>query len=286
MADKRELKSIHIFMCDQKTTRLVCTTLEQNLPSRLELCDGSLPINWPQGELGVLYVTDVPEWAGLLVAAGCPVLVYVHEENKATTFPGIQYVIEGFEETDEIYFQKVFYRLTGQPWHILDTARCMVRETVAEDLDAFYAIYMEPSITKYMENLNQDKRVQKGYLEDYAKKIYGFLGFGMWTVLLRETGEIIGRAGLDIREGFKEPELGFVIGLPWQRRGLAEEVCRAIITYGFQELGLESIRSIVDPDNLPSVELCSKLGDPFQEDVVLKGKTYTCFQFFHELPLI
>ena len=36
------------------------------------------------------------------------------------------------------------------------------------------------------------------------------------------------------REGFAEPELGFIIGVGWQRRGYGEEVCRAIMKYGLQ----------------------------------------------------
>lgn len=273
-------------MRDQETTTLVRTALEQKLTSGIELCPGSLPLEWPKSEPGVLYLADVPEWARLLVVAGCPVLVYIHEDNKTASFPGIQYVVEGFEEVDDNYFQKVFYRLTGQPWHILNTDRCTVRETVVEDVDAFYTIYKEPSITQYMENLNQDREELKKYLKDYSDKIYGLYGFGMWTVLLRETGEIIGRAGLDVREGFEDPELGFVIGLPWQQKGLAYEVCSAILKYGFEELGFESIQSIVDPNNHSSIELCTKLGFKFHENIVLNGTPYTHFQLFHQLPLI
>ena len=49
----------------------------------------------------------------------------------------------------------------------------------------------------------------------------------MWIVCDRNTGELIGRAGVEHREELGgELELGYAIGVPWQRQGYATEVCR------------------------------------------------------------
>ena len=90
--------------------------------------------------------------------------------------------------------------------------------------------------------------------------MYEFYGFGIWTVIERATGTVIGRAGLAMREGYEDPELGYVIGTPWQNLGYATEALRAILTYAKEELCLDTIRALVKPDNKKSRHLLEKLG--------------------------
>ncbi|MBE5868926.1 MAG: GNAT family N-acetyltransferase [Lachnospiraceae bacterium] len=206
-----------------------------------------------------LYLTDNLQLASMLGAGGYPVVAYVHPGNRSESFDHVKYVIEGFEDVGEGYFIRIWQRLTGRPWHILDTARCSIRETTPGDVDEFYEIYAHPSVTEYMEELCRTREEQRAYIETYAEKVYGFYDFGMWTVLLRETGQVIGRAGISMGERFEEPELGFVIGQPWQRQGLATEVCRGILEYA-RELGFQRINALVHPDNQKSRGLLEKLG--------------------------
>ena len=44
---------------------------------------------------------------------------------------------------------------------------------------------------------------------------------------------------------------------------------RAIYDYGYQELNLEKIVAIVNPDNIPSIKLLSKLGLEFEKMIRL-----------------
>lgn len=126
-------------------------------------------------------------------------------------------------------------------------------------MDSFYQIYAEPQITKYMEDLFADREDEIAYVRDYRENVYGFYGYGMWTVLLKD-GTVIGRAGISWREGSDLPELGFVIGVPWQRQGYAYEVCRAILDHAYEELGLTQVQALVMKENGESAALCEKLG--------------------------
>ncbi|MBQ7954971.1 MAG: GNAT family N-acetyltransferase [Lachnospiraceae bacterium] len=216
-----------------------------------------------------LYLTDIPQFATMLAHGDYPVLAYVHEENRNESFAFVKYVIEGFEDVEAEYFYRTWQRLVGLPWHILDTKRCSIRETVVEDLEAFYEIYKEPSVTEYMESLFADRQEERAYIETYAEVVYGFYGFGMWTVVLRETGEVIGRAGISMREGFEEPELGFVIGVPWQGKGIAMEVCQGILQYAREELGFDKVQAFVQPGNEKSEALLKKLGFLYDKKVNL-----------------
>ncbi|MDE7269955.1 MAG: GNAT family N-acetyltransferase [Acetatifactor sp.] len=225
-------------------------------------------------EGGVLYITDDSRTARRLLDEGRAVLVYLHAGNRQEDFGFCKYACEDPKELDMQYLERVYRRYRGIPWEILETERCLVRETTVEDVDDFYRIYRDPSITEYMEPLYADPEEERAYARDYIDQVYAFYHFGIWTVVEKDSGEIIGRAGICFREGFDDPELGFVIAADRQGRGLATEVCRAVLQYGFQELGFERIHAFVQPDNLASLRVCDKLGMENLGRVELQGQEY------------
>lgn len=212
-----------------------------------------------------LYVTDSSETAGLLKSNNLPVLGFLHEGGD--NLVGIDYLMECPEEIDVQYPERVYRRHYGIPWNILETERCVLRETTVEDVDSFFEIYRHPDIVKYTEDLYPDKEQERSYILEYIEKVYRYFEFGIWTVVLKETGEIIGRAGFSVREGYELPELGFVIGVPWQGKGIAYEICTAILQYGKEEFGFECVQALVMPENAASLALCHKLGFVQKEKV-------------------
>lgn len=207
-----------------------------------------------------------------------PVLAFLHEKNRHQDFSAVLYACEAPEELDGDYMDKVYRRYTRLPWDVLETDRCFIRETVPEDAEAFYEIYEEPSITRYTEGLFPKIEQERQYINDYIDKIYSFYHFGVWTIIKKDTDEIIGRAGLSYREGYEEPELGFVIRKPWQRQGFAEEVCRAILNYGREELGFTVVQAFVRAENKASLALCRKLGMQPAREVEMTGESYRCMK--------
>lgn len=225
-------------------------------------------------EDGVLWITDRGQRAQELLRQGCPVLAWLHEDNRNEDFSGVRYACEDIRELDHDYLEKVYRRYVGIPWDILTTDRCFVRETVTEDLDELYAIYAVPSITKYTEGLYPERAQEEAYLQDYTENMYYFYNYGVWTICDKTTGQVIGRAGFSNREGYEDPELGFVIGAPWQRQGYATEVCKALLEYGKEELGFEQVQMLVMPENEVSLRLGGKLGFHRQDQVTLEGILY------------
>lgn len=208
----------------------------------------------------ILYVTDESDRYASLRKAGCYVLPYLREGVTSEDFSGAAWLIEDLEAMEETSLELIYRRLAGLPWDILETKRCRVREMTVEDVDDFYRIYAEPSITEYMEDLFEDRDEEIAYTKDYIEKVYAFYNYGMWTILEKESGAVIGRAGITWREGYDVPELGFVIGAPWQRRGYAFEVCEAILLYAKEELLMEQVQALVRTENEKSLRLCEKLG--------------------------
>ena len=170
-----------------------------------------------------------------------------------------------------IIWRRSIADMWGIPWDILTTERCLVRETSVEDLDAFYEIYAEPSVTQYTEGLYPERAQEEAWLKDYMENMYYFYNYGVWTICDKATGQIIGRAGFSNREGYEDPELGFVIGVPWQRQGYATEVCRALLKYGKVELGFERVQMLVMPGNETSLHLAENLGFQRLDQVTWKG---------------
>lgn len=221
-----------------------------------------------------LYITDDAVWQRMLRTRDLPVLIYFHEENRQENFALSEYAIEKIEEVEYESLELAYLRLTGQPWTILETDRCVIRETTVEDIDCFYEIYKEPAITEYMEDLYADKDEEIAYIQDYIKNMYCFYGYGMWTVLEKAGGQIIGRAGISWREGYEIPELGFVIAVPYQRQGFAYEVCRAILAYGKEELGFTQFQAVIMEGNEKSMALCQKLGFTDEDELEMDGVNY------------
>jgi len=221
-----------------------------------------------------LIITDLPNAAGKYLEAGWYVAALCHEKNRGAEFPAMKYGIEDVFALEYRSYEEVYRRLAGLPLDILETKRLKVRESTIEDVEEFYRIYQEPVITRYMEGLFPQKEEEKAYMEAYIRQIYGFYGYGLWTVVLKESGRVIGRAGLSVREGYELPELGFVIEAGYQGQGYGAEVCTAILEYAREELSFEKVQALVKKENLRSKRLLARLGFLFEKRVIEKNEEY------------
>lgn len=221
-----------------------------------------------------LYLTDSPWIQEVLRLWGFYVAALVHEGNADVRFPNAKYLFEGLNSLDPVYLKQAYERLAGLPWDILETEHLAVRESTVEDVDEFYRIYKEPSITRYMDDLFREPDMERAYMRNYIQRIYGFYGYGLWTVLLKETGQVIGRAGISMRDGYDLPELGFVIEVAEQRKGYAFEVCSAILQYAKEELQMEGVQALVCAGNEASERLLTKLDFVQKQEVNEEGETY------------
>lgn len=243
-----------------------------------EVCRGYRSGGRNLAEQDILYITDSSRQYGIWRKEGHYALPYRHPGNQEEVFAGAEYLIERLEEIDYEVVDMAYRRLAGIPWEILRTKRCIVRETIEEDVNSLYEIYKEPSVTEYMEKLYEDRDEEIAYIKDYRRKMYGFYGYGIWTVLNRKDGQVIGRAGISWREEFDVPELGFVIGVPWQRQGYAYEVCSAILNYARKEIGFMQIQALVMEYNEKSAALCRKLGFESAGITMIAGVRYVLYQ--------
>lgn len=199
-----------------------------------------------------------------------PYIVWLNEGNREQTFPNGAYCVENLSDVDEEYLERVYRRFKGIPWDIAETSRLKIREIKVEDVARLYELYRDESITRYMEPLFQDIGQETAYTKAYIENVYGFYGYGMWVMENKESGQVIGRAGLEYKEGFEGLELGFMLGVDYQHKGYAYEACSAILRYGIGELGQNKYYAWIDEDNAASIRLCRRLGFT-KKDVVKYG---------------
>lgn len=209
---------------------------------------------------GAFVLTDDASCAMQCNERRIPYLFLLNENNKQESLPSGAYCIESLMDISFDYVKKVYQRAKGLPWEILTTDRLKVREITVEDVPRLYELYADESITKYMEPLFPTQKQEEEYTSDYIQNVYHFYGYGMWLIVLKETDEVIGRAGLEYKEGFEGLELGFMLGKEYQHKGYAYEACTAILEYAREELEQVSFRAVVHQNNEPSKHLCKKLG--------------------------
>ena len=166
---------------------------------------------------------------------------------------GTRYAVESLAELDIEYLERVRRRYNHIPWDIGETDRCLIRELSLSDLPALYELYDKPGMTDYVEPL-YDYETEIEYQKAYIENMYGFYEYGMWLVFSKETGKLIGRAGLE------HDELGYMIAPELWNQGYATEVCRFIIDYARENTDFEELYCRIDERNEASVRLAKKLG--------------------------
>lgn len=166
---------------------------------------------------------------------------------------GTRYAVESLAELDIEYLERVRRRYNHIPWDIGETDRCLIRELSLSDLPALYELYDKPGMTDFVEPL-YDYETELEYQKAYIENMYGFYEYGMWLVFSKETGKLIGRAGLE------HDELGYMIAPELQNRGYATEVCSFIIDYARENTDFEELYCRIDERNEASVRLAKKLG--------------------------
>lgn len=214
--------------------------------------------------------------ATLALAAGTPMATigYGQLAEETAAGCGADIIVEGFDEVDVQFLDRIMKRAQGLPWITVVTGRCYLREMTLDDLDDLFALYAQPGITDYTEPL-YERPQEEQYTRDYIENMYRFYGYGMWLVCDRESGALIGRAGFSHQDLGDEVvlEMGYIIGVPWQRQGYATEVCEKLLAFARTNLAdFGTLNCFVEPGNTASHGLMGKLAFDRVGTVTIGGK--------------
>ena len=143
---------------------------------------------------------------------------------------------------------------------ILETARVVLREFVPGDAPALARVLSDPETMRYYPN-PLDAEGVAAWIDRNIRR-YQTDGHGLWAMILKSSGELIGDCGISMQEveGVSYREIGYHVRRDCWGQGLAAEAAQSCRDYGFAQLHADQLISIIRPENLPSRRVAEKNG--------------------------
>lgn len=146
----------------------------------------------------------------------------------------------------------------------IETDRLLLRMFGPEDLDELARLFSDPDVMRYVGDGQPVNREEAGKALQSIIKHWQTHGFGRWAAVDKRTREFVGFGGL--RSLFGMPEVVYHLAPAHWGKGLATELGRASLRFGFEDRQFDRIVAIAKPLNTASVHVMEKLGMHFEKD--------------------
>ena len=142
----------------------------------------------------------------------------------------------------------------------IETKRLLLREMIMDDFEALHSIFSDPETMQHYPAPFDAEKTRSWITSNQGR--YAEHDFGLWTVVLKETGEVIGDCGVTMQNihGQMLPEIGYHIHKAHQRRGYALEAARACMDFVFEQTPFEAVYSYMKYTNVASYGVAVKNG--------------------------
>jgi RimJ/RimL family protein N-acetyltransferase len=143
----------------------------------------------------------------------------------------------------------------------LQTERLVIRPYRAEDATALHDALGAAEVMRWTPRAPSKDVTETGErlartMEFTARQP---AGLGIWALVLRDRDELLGQVGLFPVEGNgPQIEVAYLLAPRAWGRGYATEAARALIAYGFGEVGLARIVALILSDNVRSRRVAEK----------------------------
>jgi RimJ/RimL family protein N-acetyltransferase len=155
----------------------------------------------------------------------------------------------------------------------LETKRLLLRPMVQTDFDSLFKIFIDPKVmASFGGELFTPEQMQR-WLQRNLNHQDEF-GYGLFSVILQATGELIGDCGLEQMESEGAAELGYDFRSDFWHQGLATEAALAVRDYAFDVLQLPKLISLIRVGNEASKHVAEKVGMQFAEELTRYGTQY------------
>ena len=142
------------------------------------------------------------------------------------------------------------------------TDRLLMRRWLESDREPFADLNGDPETLLFFA-ATLDRAASDAYI-DLIESRFERLGYGLWALEIRETGEFIGFTGLnpmpDDVPGAGGVEVGWRLAKHAWHHGYATEAARAALAVAFDGVGLNEIWSMTAVLNEPSIAVMRRLG--------------------------
>jgi len=89
-------------------------------------------------------------------------------------------------------------------------------------------------------------------------------GYGLWTVVEKASGQVIGCVGLQMWKDWPGVELAWVIHRSRWGQGLATEAAVAALAWTWTETPIDHVISLINADDMRSMRVATKVGEAFE----------------------
>lgn len=143
---------------------------------------------------------------------------------------------------------------------IIETERLILRKMDNGDYSALCKILQDEDVMYAYEHAFSDDEVDEWLKKQLLR--YETDGIGLWAVVLKENGEVIGQCGLtkQLWWGENVVEVGYLFRKDFWHKGYATEAAVACKDYAFNHLGEKRVYSIIRDLNLPSRRVALRNG--------------------------
>lgn len=190
-----------------------------------------------------------------------------------------KYCFEDFSGIDMDYFEYIHHRCQHLPITIATTKNLKIREFCMDDMPGLFALYQNEENLQYVFQREPNYHELCAKFSSYINEIYPFYDYGLWAVLHKETGVLIGEFGLQCNQidSQEEIELGYLLHPLYQGKGYACQAIRAIFRYARDILGFDRIVASIHSQNKASIAVSQKCGMHFEKNFQFHGEPFSLY---------
>lgn len=144
----------------------------------------------------------------------------------------------------------------------IETKRLILRQCKMSDAQAmFQNWHSDQEVIKYLRwnavtHIKETQDILSLWMRQYHQKDYY-----QWMIEYKEIQEVIGTISvIHHNDKTKMVHIGYCIGKKWWNLGITSEALQALITFFFEEVGVNRIESRHDPNNIYSGKVMMKCG--------------------------
>ena len=154
---------------------------------------------------------------------------------------------------------------------ILETERLILREMVDDDYDPLKKVISDPENMKYYDSPYDDEGVSRWL--NWCKDCYQKYGFGLWAVVLKKTGEMIGDCGISMQmiDDEMRPEIGYHLRRDYHQQGIGKEMTKAVKDYFFNNFDYNEVYSYMNKNNVASYKTAEANGMTYLHNYFTKN---------------
>jgi RimJ/RimL family protein N-acetyltransferase len=161
---------------------------------------------------------------------------------------------------------------------VIETER-LLRKPRLDDAADLAVAYADPEVVRFIGDGSTatQEQVEDG-IHQWLER-WDSWGLSLCSLERREDGRVVGRAGFLLWDpekwevGGTETELGWLLAREHWGQGYATEAALALRDWAFDERGLTRLISLIDPANVRSIGVAERLGERYERDVEVRGKT-------------